>query len=166
MLYLVVERTEGLKSYHKCNENQKIFSFDVVSLYPSVNAMDCYAVGCSKYVNITADDTLVANFTLIPVADTFTLTILVNPTGTGNAAVNGTTPASYPTTFQFPTGTLVNGNALLSLDTYSVNGNYGINTRNPVSPLHVQGNAGILSVEGEEQVSYKSELHIKVTPIG
>ena len=55
MLYLVVV-LNVFKSYHKCNENQKIFSFDVVSLYPSVNAMDTYAVGFSKYVNITADD--------------------------------------------------------------------------------------------------------------
>ena len=49
-------RTEGFKCYHKCNENQKIFYYDVVSLYPTVNSLDEYAVGFSKYVNITLDD--------------------------------------------------------------------------------------------------------------
>ena len=49
-------RTEGFKSYHKCNENQQIFYYDVVSLYPTVNALDEYAIGFSKYVNITLDD--------------------------------------------------------------------------------------------------------------
>ena len=38
-------RTEAFKSYIKCNENQKIFYFDVCSLYPTVNALDDYAVG-------------------------------------------------------------------------------------------------------------------------
>jgi len=38
-------RTEGFKSYHKCGKGQKIFYFDVVSLYPTVNALDYYAVG-------------------------------------------------------------------------------------------------------------------------
>ena len=49
-------RTEGFKCYHKCNENQKIFYYDVVSLYPTVNSLDEYAVGFSKYINITLDD--------------------------------------------------------------------------------------------------------------
>ena len=43
-------RTEGFKSYHKCTESQKIFYYDVVSLYPTVNSLDEYAVGFSKYV--------------------------------------------------------------------------------------------------------------------
>ena len=51
-------RTEGFKSYHKCNKKEKIFYFDIVSLYPTVNALDNYAVGFSKYVNITSDDIL------------------------------------------------------------------------------------------------------------
>ena len=44
-------RTEGFKSYHKCNEHQKIYHYDVVSLYPTVNALDDYAIGFKKYVN-------------------------------------------------------------------------------------------------------------------
>ena len=35
---------------------KKIYYLDVVSLYPSVNALDDYAVGFKKYVNITVDD--------------------------------------------------------------------------------------------------------------
>ena len=41
-------RTEGYKSYIKCNEHQKIVAYDVVSLYPTVNALDDYAVGFHK----------------------------------------------------------------------------------------------------------------------
>ena len=33
-------RTEGFKSYYCCNTDQKIYYFDVVSLYPIVNALD------------------------------------------------------------------------------------------------------------------------------
>ena len=44
-------RTEGFKSYRKCNEHQKIYHYDVVSLYPTVNALDDYAIGFKKYVN-------------------------------------------------------------------------------------------------------------------
>lgn len=58
--------------------------------------------------NITADDTLIANFTLIPVPDTFNLTVLTNPVGGGNVSVNGTTPSSYPTVMQFVDGTPLN----------------------------------------------------------
>ena len=42
-------RTEGFKTHIKCNENQQIFLFDVVSLQPRVNALDSYPVGFSKY---------------------------------------------------------------------------------------------------------------------
>ena len=49
-------RTEGFKSYHKCNEYEKLFYYDVVSLYPTVNALDEYAVGFSKYVSLTLDN--------------------------------------------------------------------------------------------------------------
>ncbi len=49
-------RTEGFKSYHKCKKSHRIFYFDVVSLYPTVNALDFYAVGFSKYVTTTVDD--------------------------------------------------------------------------------------------------------------
>ena len=33
-------RREAFKSYVKCNEHQTIFYLDVVSLYPTVNALD------------------------------------------------------------------------------------------------------------------------------
>ena len=49
-------RTDGFKSYHKCTKHQKIFYYDVVSLYPTVNALDADAVGFPKYVNLTLDD--------------------------------------------------------------------------------------------------------------
>eukprot|EP00971_Amphidinium_carterae_P348504 6490527-Amphidinium_carterae.2 len=55
-------RTEGFKSYLKCCKRQKIFYVDVCSLYPSVNALDDYAVGFKKYVNITVDDILSDKF--------------------------------------------------------------------------------------------------------
>ena len=38
-------RTEAFKAHIKCNEHQKIFYLDVCSLYPTVNALDDYAVG-------------------------------------------------------------------------------------------------------------------------
>ena len=38
-------RTEGFKSYHKCIGKQVINYDDVTSLYPTVNALDDYAVG-------------------------------------------------------------------------------------------------------------------------
>ena len=44
-------RTEGFKTYHKCNDKEKIFYYDIVSLYPTVNALDDYAVGFNRYVN-------------------------------------------------------------------------------------------------------------------
>ena len=49
-------RTEGFKNHVQCNDHQKIFYFDVVSLYPTVNALDDYAVGFGKYVKIIPDD--------------------------------------------------------------------------------------------------------------
>ncbi len=58
--------------------------------------------------NITANDTLIANFDLIPVPDTFSLTVLVNPAGGGNVSVNGTTPGAYPAVMQFVDGTPLN----------------------------------------------------------
>jgi hypothetical protein len=39
-----------------------MFYFDIVSLYPTVNALDCYAVGYGKYVQISVDDILNGNF--------------------------------------------------------------------------------------------------------
>ena len=55
-------RTEAFKSWVKCNENQKIFYDDVTSLYPTVNALDDYAVGFKQYVNITVDDIRTGKF--------------------------------------------------------------------------------------------------------
>ena len=56
-------RTEAFKSHVKCNEHQKIFYLDVVSLYPTVNALDDYAVGFRKYVyDITVEDIINDNF--------------------------------------------------------------------------------------------------------
>ena len=50
-------RTEGYTSYIKCGENQKIVSYDVVSLYPTVNALDDYAVDFHKLrYNLTVEE--------------------------------------------------------------------------------------------------------------
>ena len=47
-------RTEAFKSCIKCvSDSQKIYYFDAVSLYPTVNSLDDYAVGFRKYVNIS-----------------------------------------------------------------------------------------------------------------
>ena len=46
-------RTEAFKSYFQCEQHQKIFYYDVVSLYPTVNSLDEYAVGFEKYVNLS-----------------------------------------------------------------------------------------------------------------
>ena len=51
-------RTEGFKKHVKCDENQVIYAFDVTSLYPTVNALDDYAVGLKKYVKTTPEDIL------------------------------------------------------------------------------------------------------------
>ena len=51
-------RTECFKRYVKCTDKQKIFYFDVVSLYPTVNSLDDYAVGFKKYVNVHPNDIL------------------------------------------------------------------------------------------------------------
>ena len=55
-------RTEAFKSYLKCNEDEKVRYVDYVSLYPTVNALDDYAVGFPKYMNITPDDILNDSF--------------------------------------------------------------------------------------------------------
>ena len=44
-------RTECFKSFVKCEGSQKILSFDVCSMYPSVNALDDYAVGFKNIIN-------------------------------------------------------------------------------------------------------------------
>jgi hypothetical protein len=55
-------RTEGFKKHVKCDENQVIYAFDVTSLYPTVNALDDYAVGFKKYVKTTPEDILSGKF--------------------------------------------------------------------------------------------------------
>ena len=44
-------RTEGFRVYRKSKKDEKIFYYDAVSLYPTVNALDDYAVGFNRYVN-------------------------------------------------------------------------------------------------------------------
>ena len=65
--------------------------------------------------NITANDTLIANFTAVINPDTFDLTVLVNPIGGGNVSLNGVTPPSYPVTLKYVDGTLINLQALPSV---------------------------------------------------
>ena len=50
-------RTEGFKRHINCNDNQEIYSFDVTSLYPTVNALDDYAVGFKKFVKTDIEQT-------------------------------------------------------------------------------------------------------------
>ena len=52
-------RTEGFKSYFKCNEKQKVFYHDVVSLYPTVNALDPYAIGFRRPINVSNKEELI-----------------------------------------------------------------------------------------------------------
>ena len=59
---LIGGRTEGFKKHVKCDENQVISVFDVTSSYPTVNALDDYAVGFKKYVKTTPEDTLAGKF--------------------------------------------------------------------------------------------------------
>ena len=54
-------RTEGFKSYYCCNSDEKIHYFDVVSLYPTVNALDKYPIGFGHYETYkTVDEFLFA----------------------------------------------------------------------------------------------------------
>lgn len=55
-------RTEGFKSYVKCVGKQVINYDDVTSLYPTVNALDDYAVGFKKYVTLTPKEILSGKF--------------------------------------------------------------------------------------------------------
>ena len=54
-------RTEGFRKHIKCNAGQE-YSFDVTSLYPTVNALDDYAVGFKKYVKTIPEDILSGKF--------------------------------------------------------------------------------------------------------
>jgi hypothetical protein len=56
-------RTEAFKTYYKCKNNEKIHYLDIVSLYPTVNALDDYATGFRRYRNnTTEEDILNDNF--------------------------------------------------------------------------------------------------------
>ena len=55
-------RTEAFKSYYKCNGNEQIFDYDIVSLYPSVNALDKYPVGFKQFYNPTIKEILDESF--------------------------------------------------------------------------------------------------------
>ena len=54
-------RTEGVETYHLCQGNQQILTYDVCSLYPTVNALDDYAVGFKRYAVKTVDDIRTGN---------------------------------------------------------------------------------------------------------
>ena len=55
-------RTEVIKKYHKCVGRQQIHYIDITSEYPTVNAVDPYAVGFKRYrASTTVDDTLMIN---------------------------------------------------------------------------------------------------------
>ncbi len=49
-------RTEAFKSYVTTNQHQKIYCYDVVSAYPTVNALDDYAVGFRRYTDRSVED--------------------------------------------------------------------------------------------------------------
>ena len=55
-------RTEGFKRYHKCKGKEVILVCDVSSLYPTVNALDDYAVGFKRCVITNVDDIRSGNF--------------------------------------------------------------------------------------------------------
>jgi hypothetical protein len=55
-------RTEGFKSYVKCQGKEKIYYYDVVSLYPTVNALDDYAVGFKQSYIPTQKEILNGSF--------------------------------------------------------------------------------------------------------
>ena len=55
-------RTEGFKSYYKCDENEKGFYYDVVSLYPTVNALDRYPIGFKQFYKPTVEEILDDSF--------------------------------------------------------------------------------------------------------
>ena len=49
-------RAEAFKTYHKCAGREQIHYRDVVSLYPTVNALDDYATDFASYVDITPEN--------------------------------------------------------------------------------------------------------------
>lgn len=57
---------------------------------------------------ITQNDTLVANFTVVPVVDTFNIVLQAFPNNGGSITVNGSTYSTYPTTIKVPENTVLN----------------------------------------------------------
>ena len=55
-------RTEAFKSYYKCKEDEEGYYFDVVSLYPTVNALDNYPIGFKQSYNPTVEEILNESF--------------------------------------------------------------------------------------------------------
>jgi hypothetical protein len=55
-------RTEAFKSYYKCDENEQGLYYDVVSLYPTVNALDKYPIGFKQFYNPTIGEILDESF--------------------------------------------------------------------------------------------------------
>ena len=56
IVFLVDELKLSKAMQNAVATNRFIIYFDVTSLYPTVNALDDYAVGFKKYVEITVDD--------------------------------------------------------------------------------------------------------------
>ena len=50
-------RTEVFQTYKRCDpKHERIYYFDIVSLYPTVNALDDYAIGFKQYINASVED--------------------------------------------------------------------------------------------------------------
>jgi gliding motility-associated-like protein len=57
---------------------------------------------------ITQNDTLLANFSVVAVVDTFDIVLQAFPANGGSITVNGTTYSTYPTTIKVPENTVLN----------------------------------------------------------
>ena len=74
MLYLGDE-LKALKHIISVMRMKKGLYYDIVSLYPTVNALDPYAVGYGNYRKITPDDIINDNFFGIVICDVMPLKI-------------------------------------------------------------------------------------------
>jgi len=61
--------------------------------------------------NITSDDTLIANFTLLPTIDTFNIVVQAYPPNAGSVTVNSTVFTTYPGLMQVLDNTVLNCSA-------------------------------------------------------
>lgn len=48
-------RTEVFRTYERCRNHENMFYFDVVRLYPSIHALDKYAIGFCQSTNAIVD---------------------------------------------------------------------------------------------------------------